>query len=340
MLNAQEKALFIEELQSSDEKNDYQGIVKKIESLGEIDFSLAIFLARALINEYNRTGNEMCLLRSQDVLNTFTDEGHDDPTWLYLVAYCFIKQEEHDAALIRLERAVTRVPLNDAQTLAKINNLIKVCKLNLGTKTLSDEDYSILDKHIREHFGEVEFVEERGLVRLLKCTSHPDFNLLITKGLCERKLNVPQGVDPLENSRIELVLSLRKEWPLDDEDLKYRWPLELMFDLATFVRLTEEFVGFGYSFDLGHKAHPLSCFTGGMLTALGAFKQNAQEFKLTNQESVHFFEVIPLCPMEVAFRRSHSALDLLEIFKDKRLVISPLTEGRPDALSTFKVAKP
>ena len=160
MLNAQEKALFIEELQSLDEKNDYQGIVKKIESLGEIDFSLAIFLARALINEYNRTGNEMCLLRSQDVLNTFTDEGHDDPTWLYLVAYCFIKQEEHDAALIRLERAVTRVPLNDAKTLAQINNLIKVCKLNLGTRTLSDNDYGLLDKHIREHFGEVEFVEE------------------------------------------------------------------------------------------------------------------------------------------------------------------------------------
>ena len=73
--------------------------------------------------------------------------------------------------------------------------------------------------------------------------------------------------------------------------------------------------------------------SGIMLTALGAFNREAQEFSLASGEKVHLFEVIPLCPMEVAYRSSHHALDLLELFKNKRLVISPLTEGRPDAVA-------
>lgn len=333
MLTAPARLQLVSKLDALYTADDYRAMAELLEAQESLDAGLALYLARALINEFNRVGGEMLLLRANEALDLFADERHDDPEWLYLKAYVLVKQQLHEDALIRLERAASRVGINDHALFERIAALKAVCETALKDPALKAEDVKLYDDHLRRHFGDMEFVEERSGVTVLKCTAHENFNLLLTKGLLGVEMPVPAGVDPYENAHLELALCLRKEWPLDDDDLKYRWPVNLLFDLAAFIRQGKTFVGFGYTFDLGRRAHPLSCFTGGMLTALGAFNREAQEFSLASGEKVHLFEVIPLCPMEVAYRSSHHALDLLELFKNKRLVISPLTEGRPDAVA-------
>ncbi len=57
---------------------------------------------------------------------------------------------------------------------------------------------------------------------------------------------------------------------------------------------------------------------------------------LPNEDVVHFFEVIPLKPMEVSFRKKHNALELLNTFRDLKIMLTPIDEQRPDALAQIE----
>jgi hypothetical protein len=72
-----------------------------------------------------------------------------------------------------------------------------------------------------------------------------------------------------------------------------------------------------------------------MLSALGDFKKDASFFKNSNGEDVIFYEVLPLRPMEVSYRDTHSAYELLERFKEKLIMLTPFIATRDDAVQTL-----
>ena len=61
-----------------------------------------------------------------------------------------------------------------------------------------------------------------------------------------------------------------------------------------------------------------------MLTAMGAYPRRSQEVALSDNSLVHFFELVFLYPMELAFRQNHTALELLELFESKHTLPSPV----------------
>ncbi len=325
----------IEELDGKADAPSYLKIVEILEGQGRLNLVLALYLSRSCINLYNLTGSERYLVRAQDVLDAFAQDGRDDPLYLFVKGYALYLCNLCDDAIIRLQRAKRLVPLNGSDLLAKIDNLLKVCEARVQERQLDQSQYKLLSDHCRRHFGEGEFLQSRGRVSLMAHKGFKDFNLVITRGLMEQAL--PVGTDG-RIWRTELVLALVKDWPLDDNDKKYRWPFDLMYDLCDYALFNKGSIGFGFTYDKGSRMHELSSFSGAMLAAVGGFDEEAQSFVLSDGSAVRFLEIILLCPMEIAYRRRHDAFHLLQILKERKVPLSPLTEGRKDALASLQVA--
>ena len=67
-----------------------------------------------------------------------------------------------------------------------------------------------------------------------------------------------------------------------------------------------------------------------MLASFGEVEKEKQSITLHNGKIVNFYEVIPLRPMELHYRKSHSAHELLELYKQKLIKLTPFINTRDD----------
>ena len=62
---------------------------------------------------------------------------------------------------------------------------------------------------------------------------------------------------------------------------------------------------------------------------MGEYEKEQQTMKLDGSE-LSFLELLPLRPMELNFRKTHSAVELLDLFKEKLVMITPFISTRDD----------
>ena len=327
------------------EQDAFTAIIELLEpQITELDFTVGLELARAYINlantlnEGNNPVNTLGEVQSADdlyaqanaLLDKYVLEGKENATYLFYKGYALFKLGLINDAALRLERAQRFIKMGSEDALLPtINRMLTLCKSLDADNTsdkLSPEDDSTLDQHIRQHFGKYQILFKTERYELLNVPPTPErnFNLIVTKGLSGHKLKVPAGVDPLTDSRLELILCLPAAWEFANAEGYNLWPINQLRTLINHILTTDEFIGFGYSFDQERPLHASTKFTGGMLTAPGAFPCPAHEVVLGDNSYVHFFELIYLYPMELSFRKSHSAYELLELFQHKQVVPSPV----------------
>lgn len=338
MLNQQEKQELLQRLQALYATDDYAAMVKILEEQGELDLELALQLVRAYLNLHNVSGDDFALQRAADILDTFEDTGHNDAMFLYLKALLLLKENLIHDAIIRLQRALHYVPLTDTALFERIRQQLSVLQAASRSKELSPEVNAVFTAHCREHFGE-EVARYKGSlcdILIFAPTEERKYYLAVTCGLSAQKVAVPAGVDDLENSYLELVMALPEGWPIDKNDLKYYYPFRLMFDLVSDIALSGKFAGFGYTLDAGAPLAPQVRFTGAMLTAAGSLPLSARSLQRPDGYRVNFFYVLPLYPMEIAFRQHGSAQDLIALLQ-QRSVLCPLYEDRKDALAPVDI---
>lgn len=328
----------------------------KVDSL---DFDLGLELARSYINAANASaGNsnsnlgpdsdtEQYYLNANALLDRYSIIGKDNATYLFYKGYALFKLGLVNDAALRLERAQRFIRMGkEDKLLPVIKNMLNLCKsLDPDNQnfTLSKVDEGIIDEHIINNFGKYRIIFKTDRYEILNIAPDPErgfnFNLIVTKGLAGRKLNVPAGVDELTNSRIELALCLPAEWEFANSEGYNLWPINVLCELVNYVLTTDEFIGFGYTFSRDKALHPTTGFSGGMLTAMGGYEHKAQEVKLSDNSLVHFFELVFLYPMEIAHRNSHSAQDLLELFRAKQVLPSPVRKRQDVCIEASPVQK-
>lgn len=337
------KAQMLQKVKELYEADAYAGIMDLLEPLlDDIDYELALELARAYINAGNAIESssaeavglagsaEDLYMNANALLDRFAGDGKEHSTYLFYKGYALFKLGLSADAQMRFERALRFIKFgSEDKLLPTIQRMLTLCK-TLDTDnheiSLSKQDEAIIDEHIKKNFGtyKILFKTDRyELLNIAPTEEHP-FNLIITKGVSGRKLNVPAGVDELTNSRIELAICLPKEWEFSNSESYNLWPINTLCELINYILTTDEFVGFGYTFNQNRTLHSSTDFTGGMLTALGAYDKNVQEVTLSDNSLVRFFELVLLFPMELAFRQNHDAAALLEVFALKGVVPSPV----------------
>ena len=129
---------------------------------------------------------------------------------------------------------------------------------------------------------------------------------LVTTGLAEKPMTVPEGLE--EHRFAELVLALPEGWPLDEasfEDERNYWPIRLLKMLARLPHEFETFLWFGHTIPNGDPPEPYApntelccaCILPPVLAPDGF-----EKLELPDGRSLSFFAVVPLHEDEMNFK--------------------------------------
>lgn len=326
-----------------DAQNDFFGIIKKIEALEDPDYALRVQLARAYINAAGQVQDDFSLLqKAHEVLDSCALQGGSDPLWLFCKGYALYKDGLVHDSIMRLERAwgLVRVDQDQQELFGKISSMLRLCRNQLiesEFRGVSEPVRQQLHSHIEQHFGEAQKFCISFKVEVLHILPHEghDYHLLCSCGLSGRKLAVPRGFDEQGNAHLELCLALPSQYEFK-QDRKRDWAVYLLLSLIEHVITATEFIGFGYYIDNGAPFSETTRFCGAMLTALGDYPAASQSLVLGDGSVTHFFQIIPLLPLELKYRSTHTAVELLNCFRERGTVLTPFYDARNDVIGTLE----
>lgn len=335
------------EIMRLDEQNDFFGIIKKIEALAEPNYALRVQLARAYINASGQVQDDFSLLqKAQAVLDSCALQGGSDPLWLFCKGCALYKEGLVHDSIMRLERAQGLVRVDPGEQgqqelFGKISSMLRLCRNQLIESEfpgVSEPVRQQLHAHIEKHFGTAQKFCTSFKVEVLHILPHEghDYHLLCSCGLSGRKLVVPKGFDEQGNAHLELALALPSSYEFK-QDRARDWVVYLLLSLIEHVITATEFIGFGYYIDNGAPFSETTRFCGAMLTALGDYPAQAQSLILGDGSVTHFFQIIPLLPLELKYRSTHTAVELLNSFRSRGTILTPFYDGRSDVIGTLDV---
>lgn len=177
--------------------------------------------------------------------------------------------------------------------------------------------------HIERHFGAIESVYHELIsdlvhidVHLIKPTEEHPFNVLVTTGLSEQPMVVPDGAE--EFAFAELYILLPADWPLDQEDFEEEanyWPIRWLKILARFPHQYETWLGPLHTMPNGDPPEPFAENTklcGIVLTPTDIFGDAASAMHRSDGNTVNFYCVLPIYKEEMDFKLNVGAEALLE----------------------------
>ncbi len=187
--------------------------------------------------------------------------------------------------------------------------------------------------HIEKHLGKVEMVYHEIIsdlvhidVHIVSPTDDRPFYTLITSGMSEAPMTVPDGAEEFRFA--ELAISLPATWKLglnqpDDEKSPLKeernyWPIRLLKASARMPHEYDTWLGFGHTLAASDSGEPYAPDTKmNAVILLPAITTPESFWKLeTPSRSTFFWGLYPLYPEELAFKLKHGSDALIEKFQD------------------------
>ncbi len=182
-----------------------------------------------------------------------------------------------------------------------------------------------ISDHIEKYIGIVDVVFHELLsdtvhidVHHVKPTDERPFHTLITSGMSDLPMKVPEGYDV--NPHMELMITLPSEWEISDEAFQneyWYWPIRQLKFLARFPHKFDSWFGWGHTIPNGDPAEPFAentKFTGIMLAPSPNVPEEFIELKIDAKKEIHFFSLIPLYEEEMNLKLRKGSDELLEKF--------------------------
>lgn len=316
----------VDELYKSDE------LFKIIDLLenSELDFDLCMELVRTYINAANRTSDPFSLFEKAEILlDKFSLEGKVSAKYHFYRGYILFKKGLIADSLIRFEEALKHASVLDGQLFSNITIMIDNAKRLLDKaefKGLDEKDSKELLAFIEKNFGKANHLCEFSHVSLYQIApaKDHDYNLIVSMGLSGK--NKDHSSD---SENIELCLALPKDYRFN-KDSKSAFEIYMLIEIISYLITEKNPVGFGYYLEKENGFSKRTAFTGAMLVSLGEYPKESQSVTLSSGRNVNFYELLPLRPMELNFRKTHSAHELLELFKKHLIKLTPFISTRDD----------
>jgi hypothetical protein len=196
-----------------------------------------------------------------------------------------------------------------------------------------------IDRHFTEHFGPIdcvlhEIVSHRVAVHVyvLEPTDQRPFRTLITSGMSELPMTVPQGhgISPYA----ELAICLPADWPLDQEsfrDENVYWPVRLLKQVARLPHEYGTWVGAWHSVPNGDPADPYAPatpFAGVAVVPMLTVPKEAQTIEVGGGTRIELLALLPLHPAEIALKRERGTNALIEAL-DRGHITEAFDPNRP-----------
>ena len=183
-----------------------------------------------------------------------------------------------------------------------------------------------ISDHIEKHVGPIksvfhEIVSDKVHIDVHWVESSEDlpFNVLITSGMSDRPMTVPEGLEDFRFA--ELCILLPPDWPLDMDSFEnedHYWPIRSLKENAKFPHEYDTYFCMGHSIG-AEESGPLSpnCPFGGFLIFVPvSLADEFQTLQLENGDTVHFYCLIPLYAEELTVKTDQGLDELLDLLEE------------------------
>ncbi len=164
-----------------------------------------------------------------------------------------------------------------------------------------------------------------------------DFHTLVTSGMSDRPMHVPEGCEEMRFA--ELLLCLPPSWKLTQEDFKDErnfWPVRMLKFLARFPHEFDTWLGVGHTIPNGDPPENF-CDTRFCCSLIAPLRLFAPEFgtlQAAPGKVVHFLAVLPVFREEMDLKLNKGADALWEKF-DRHGVTELINPGRKNTAKKF-----
>ena len=180
-----------------------------------------------------------------------------------------------------------------------------------------------ISEHIAQLIGEVTMVFHEIVSDLVHIDVHHvlpteehNYHTLITSGMSDKPMTVPEGAEEFRFA--ELVLCLPPDWKLTREDFANEanyWPIRLMKGLARLPHEYDTWLGPGHSIPNGEKPQTYAKstrFCCALIVPAFTFGKEFCRLELPDERIVNFYSIWPLLPDETDFKLKHGYDDLMD----------------------------
>lgn len=194
-----------------------------------------------------------------------------------------------------------------------------------------------ISNHIEAHLGKVETVFHEIVsdtvhidVHLVKPTESFPFVRLVTSGMSDLPMTIPEGV---EGPRfVELLMTLPRNWRVDHdsfEDEVWYWPIRLLKGLARVPHKYNTWLGFGHTVPNGDPAEPYAPSTqlcGAIILPSVTAPDDFHRLRIDDSKEITFFSVVPLYDEEMNLKLRAGSDELLDKFDRMKVsdIVDPL----------------
>jgi len=188
------------------------------------------------------------------------------------------------------------------------------------------ENIEAISDHIETHVGKVEQVFHELIsdlvhidIHWVKPTKKRPFHTLVTSGMSDKPMTVPDECKELEFA--ELTFTLPPDWPISEEafqDEKNFWPIRALKYMARLPHEFETWLGSGHTVPNGDPAEP---FVEGIpftcVLVLPPFSLPEEFWTMSTEtgKTIHFYSLIPLYTDETEFKLKKGLNKLLDRFE-------------------------
>lgn len=178
----------------------------------------------------------------------------------------------------------------------------------------SSENYEKIYNHVEKYIGPIEgvfreIVSDNISIDIIVAapTSKRNFYTLVTYGMSEWPMTVPEGAEDYRYS--ELMICLPPTWKISDEafeDERNYWPVRALKTLARFPHEHRTWLYMGHTLANGEPVKPYSedVKFQGMLLSLPDIEDKQGFFNLvfSSEKVVHFFTLVPIYQEEMDYK--------------------------------------
>ena len=204
----------------------------------------------------------------------------------------------------------------------------------------AEAEMDTIEAHIDKYFGKVDNVFHEIVspdihvdICIVPPTEERDYYTLVTMGMGAHRMNVPDELAEYKLERAELVITLPKEWKLNQEAIKeetWYWPIRLLKSLARLPIANDTWLGYGHTMDNEENFAENTELCAAILVSPQDAEEGSEVCTLSSGEDVNLYQVIPLYRDEMEYKIAHNADALLDKMAGISFVVNPT---RQDAIT-------
>lgn len=182
-----------------------------------------------------------------------------------------------------------------------------------------------IEAHIEQHIGSCAFVWHELIsdvvhidIHVIAPTPERDFFTLVTTGMSDQPMHVPQGVEALQYA--EVMLCLPSSWTVTEDGFKQDenyWPVRLLKWVARLPHTYQTWLGEGHTIPNGDPPQPLASNTQLCAVLLSRPMLCSEDFwqlPVRAGKTVQFYSLLPIYQEELDIKLKYGIERLYEGF--------------------------